>query len=63
VPARFARATHACSAKRTARGKKENASGPIAAAATAGRPRAYVDCALREKNSIAPALIAESGRA
>jgi hypothetical protein len=38
-------------------------SAPNAAAATAGRPRAYVACALREKNSIAPALIAESGRA
>jgi hypothetical protein len=52
-----ARRTHA--ARGEQRGGKENTSAPIAAAAVAGRPRAYVVRALREENSIAPALIAE----
>jgi hypothetical protein len=45
------------------REKGRGASAPIAAATAVGRPRASVDRALREKHSIAPALIAESGHA
>ncbi|PUZ44697.1 hypothetical protein GQ55_8G129700 [Panicum hallii var. hallii] len=49
------------SARRSARGK-ENASAPIAAAVATGQPRARGICAPREIG-LAPALIAESGRA
>jgi hypothetical protein len=45
------------------REKGRGASAPIAAVTAVGRPRACVVRTLREKNSIAPALIAESGRA
>jgi hypothetical protein len=54
--------------KRNRRAEKKGrnrraASAPIAVATAVGRPRACVVRTLREKNSIAPALIAESSRA
>jgi hypothetical protein len=45
------------------REKGRGASAPIAATIAVGQPRASVVCALREKYSITPALIAEGGRA
>jgi hypothetical protein len=59
---RDSRARRAHAARGDQRGGKENASAPIAAAAAAGRPRARGIRTLREIG-LAPALIAESGRA